>query len=126
VKILLVDDVDSLREMLKALLACEPGYEIVGEATDGAAGVRAAKDLRPDVVVMDLNMPVMDGIEATRRIVAEVPGTDVVVFTSLDGPDTTRALSEAGAAAHVSKGEPIDLVGVLEGLTGPRRTGLAV
>ena len=115
-KILLVDDVDSLRAMLRAVLAAEPGYEIVGEASDGASGVLAAKHLKPDVVVMDLNMPVMGGLEATRQIVLEVPGTDVVVFTSNDGPETQRELAEAGAAAHISKGEIVRLVDVIGSL----------
>ena len=115
-KILLVDDVDSLRVMLRAVLAAEPGYEIIGEAADGASGVAAAKALRPDVVVMDLNMPVMGGLEATRQIVQEVPGTDVVVFTSNDGEATRRELAAAGAAAHISKGEIVRLVDVIEGL----------
>lgn len=119
-KILLVDDVDALRSLLRALLTMEPGYEVVGEASDGAAGIRAAKALRPDVVVMDLEMPGMGGLEATRQIVLEVPGADVVVYTSDDTPETGRDLAQAGAVARVTKGEVGRLIDVIGALRRPR------
>ena len=81
-KVLVVDDHAIVRMGMVALLNAQPNLEVVGEAKNGELGVKAANKLRPDVVVMDILMPVMDGVEATRQIVASRPGAKVLVLTT--------------------------------------------
>lgn len=115
-KIVLVDDSASVRGMLKTLLALEEGFEVIGEAVDGAQGVQTTLELMPDVVIMDLHMPVMNGIEATQKITDEAPGVIVVAFTSSDSPETSDAIQEAGAVVNLTKGEVVELIGTLRTL----------
>lgn len=103
IKILLADDHALLREGLKKSFEAA-GDEVVGEASNGEEAVSLARALQPQVVLMDLSMPVMDGIEATRRIREEVPGTRVAVLTMHDDIDKTRDAIAAGASAYLSKG----------------------
>ncbi len=109
--VLLVDDHRLVRAGLAALLASTPDVEVVGEAADGEQGVRDAARLRPDVVLMDLSMPVLDGVAATRRIVAHDPATRVVVLTSFaDHHRVTEAMG-AGAVGYLLKDcDPADVV----------------
>jgi DNA-binding NarL/FixJ family response regulator len=101
--VLLVDDDPVFRELLAFVLRSHHGAEIVGQASDGAEGVELAAELRPEIVVMDLRMPRMDGFEATRRIAAKVQGTRVlIVSSSSEREDVERALA-AGAAGYVPK-----------------------
>ncbi|WP_233571856.1 response regulator transcription factor [Cellulomonas sp. NEAU-YY56] len=88
------------------MLTVEPDIEVVGEVADGAAAVAAARDLRPDLVLMDLRMPVLDGAAATARIVAELPGVRVLVLTTYEtDADILRAV-EAGATGYLLKDTP--------------------
>ena len=103
IKILLADDHALLREGLKKSFE-SAGDDVVGEASNGEEAVALARALQPQVVLMDLSMPVMDGIEATRRIREEVPGTRVAVLTMHDDIDKTRDAIAAGASAYLSKG----------------------
>ncbi|MCP3990879.1 MAG: response regulator transcription factor [Actinomycetia bacterium] len=103
IKILLADDHSLLREGLKKSFE-SAGDHVVGEASNGEEAVALARALQPQVVLMDLSMPVMDGIEATRRIRQEVPGTRVAVLTMHDDIDKTRDAIAAGASAYLSKG----------------------
>jgi DNA-binding NarL/FixJ family response regulator len=106
IRVLLVDDHPVVRSGLAGLLAAEPDLEVVGEAGDGAAAVDAAAALRPDVVLMDLRMPVLDGAGATERIRATCPGTAVLVLTTYDTDgDIVRAV-EAGATGYLLKDAP--------------------
>jgi DNA-binding NarL/FixJ family response regulator len=106
VRVLLADDHPVVRSGLAGLLSVERDIEVVGEVADGAAAVEAARALRPDLVLMDLRMPVLDGAAATARIVAEVPGVRVLVLTTYEtDTDILRAV-EAGATGYLLKDTP--------------------
>jgi DNA-binding NarL/FixJ family response regulator len=103
IRVLVADDHRLFAESLTIMLEVEPTIEVVGHAADGREAVALAAILRPDVIVMDLDMPVMDGIEATAGVRRSAPGARVVIVTgSRDDRDAERAL-EAGAAAYVPK-----------------------
>ncbi|MFZ0157458.1 MAG: response regulator transcription factor [Kineosporiaceae bacterium] len=111
IRVLLVDDHALVRAGLAALLNTAEGMRVVGEAADGAAALEAADELAPTVVLMDLSMPVMDGITATRELVARRPGTAVVVLTSFSEHARVRGAIDAGAIGYLLKdSEPDDLV----------------
>jgi DNA-binding NarL/FixJ family response regulator len=111
IDVLLVDDHALMRAGLHALIDAAEGMQVVGAAADGAAALESARELRPDVVLMDLSMPGLDGAEATRRMTAELPDVQVLVLTSYaDGETVVRAL-DAGAAGYLLKdAEPASLV----------------
>lgn len=113
-QVLLVDDHPVVRSGLRALLASLPDVEVVGEAADGASAVDLAASRRPDVVLMDLGLPVLDGISATRRIRENVPGTAVLVLTMHEDADTVGAALRAGAAGYLLKG--VDQATLLDAL----------
>ena len=101
--VLIADDNGLFATALQGILDDEESIEVVGRAADGEEAARLAAELAPDVVLMDLSMPRLDGFEATRRIRASTPGTAVVVLTgSLDSDDAARA-KEAGAIGFVTK-----------------------
>jgi DNA-binding NarL/FixJ family response regulator len=107
-RVIVADDHPTFRRGLGALLASLDDFELVGEAADGEAAIALAAAVRPDVVVMDLNMPVVDGIEATRRIVAADPAVAVLVLTMLDEDESVFAAMRAGARGYVVKGADTD------------------
>jgi NarL family two-component system response regulator LiaR len=102
-RVLIVDDHAVVRQGLRTFLEMQPDLEIVGEAGDGAAAIAAAATKKPDVVLMDLVMPVMDGVEATRRIRADLPEVRVIVLTSFAGEDKVFPALRAGAAGYLLK-----------------------
>jgi DNA-binding NarL/FixJ family response regulator len=102
-RVLLVDDDPVFRELLAFVLRADVGAEIVGSAADGAKGVQLADELRPDLVVMDLLMPRMDGFEATKRIAATVPDARVLVVSSSTDPKDVERAGKAGAAGYLPK-----------------------
>lgn len=106
ISVLLVDDHAIMRQGLASLLRIEPDIEIVGEAADGRQAVELARRHRPDVVVMDVNMPVMDGIEATRFILAELPQCSVIGLSMHIDHDIAAAMRKAGAVGYLTKGGP--------------------
>jgi PAS domain S-box-containing protein len=117
IRVLVVDDHRLLREGVMGLLQRSPDMEAVGEAQDGETAVAAALELRPDVVVMDIVMPGVDGIEATRRIVSALPGTRVVGLSMHEEQDMVRRMIEAGASAYLAKGGASeDLLGAIRRL----------
>jgi DNA-binding NarL/FixJ family response regulator len=103
IRILLVDDDPAFRELLAFVVRVDSDAEVVGQAGDGVEGVRLAEELEPDVVLMDLQMPKLDGFEATRRIAASVPKAKIVVVSSNSEPEAIRRALEAGAAGFLSK-----------------------
>ena len=107
-RILIADDHPTLREGLRAILDTQEDFHVAGEAADGEEAVNKAEALRPDVVLMDLEMPEMDGVEATRRIRERLPGTRVIAFTAFDTDDRIIGAVEAGAQGYLLKGAPRD------------------
>ena len=103
VRLLICDDHAIVRKGLRALLATRPGIEVVGEAADGQQAIELAQDLRPDVILMDLVMLVVDGIEATRSITAQVPGARILVLTSFTAGDKVFPAIKAGALGYLLK-----------------------
>lgn len=111
IKVLLVDDQPLLLQGFAMILSVEPDIEVVGQVTDGAAALDAVAELGPDLVLMDVQMPVLDGVEATRRVVASHPGTKVVILTTFDRDDYLFDALEAGASGFLLKNtDPDDLV----------------
>jgi DNA-binding NarL/FixJ family response regulator len=109
-RIVVADDHGIVREGLGALLAARPGYEMVGTAATGAEAVRAAVTLRPDVLVMDIQMPGAGGIEATREISRVAPDVAVLMLTMFDDDESVFAAMRAGARGYVLKGAAPDNV----------------
>ena len=103
IKVLICDDQDLVRDGLRAILSTAPGIEIVGEARDGAEAIEAASRLSPDVVLMDLKMPGIDGIAATRHITDRHTGIRVLVLTTFDDPAWVDDAIKAGAAGYLMK-----------------------
>jgi DNA-binding NarL/FixJ family response regulator len=103
ITLLLVDDEASVRRGLRMRLELEPDVEVIGEAADGENAVRLAESLAPSVVVMDVEMPVMNGIEAMSEIAVRAPGVAVVMLSMHDDAATLRKAHEAGASAFVAK-----------------------
>ena len=103
IRIVIADDHAVVRQGLKMFLGLDPDLEVVGEATNGAEALQLAADLQPDVVLMDIAMPVMDGIEATERIREEVPDARVIVLTGSEAPHDISRARAAGATGYVTK-----------------------
>ncbi|MCU1688650.1 MAG: LuxR family transcriptional regulator [Pseudonocardiales bacterium] len=104
IRVLIADDHPVVRNGLSALIGTLPGCEVVAEAADGEAAVREAHLVHPDVVIMDVQMPVLDGIEATRRISAALPDVAVLMLTMFEDDDTVFAAMRAGARGFLLKG----------------------
>jgi two-component system, NarL family, response regulator LiaR len=103
IRVLIVDDHGVVREGLRAYLELESDIEVVGEARDGQEGVRRAQELQPDVVLMDLVMPNMDGVDATARIKQDYPETHVIILTSFLDDDRVVPAIRAGATSYLLK-----------------------
>ena len=124
IRVLLADDHKVVREGIKLVLAARTGIEVVGEAADGEEAVELALTLRPDVVVMDVFMPRMNGVEATRRIVEQLPGIRVIGLSMHQGEEMAESMRRAGAMSYLSKDGPTEALvatirGAADGLTEP-------
>jgi DNA-binding NarL/FixJ family response regulator len=103
VTVLLVDDHAVVRQGLQALIECEADMEVVGEAADGRQAVTLARQVCPEVVLMDVSMPVLNGVEATRQILKNLPDTKVLALTSYGDEDSVSQMTQAGAMGYVTK-----------------------
>jgi DNA-binding NarL/FixJ family response regulator len=103
IRLLIADDHTLVRQGIRLLLETQPDFQVVGEASDGAQVVQMANELHPDIVVMDLAMPNMDGIEATRAIKRGVPETQILALTMYENDEYFFKMLEAGAAGYVLK-----------------------
>jgi NarL family two-component system response regulator LiaR len=108
IRILVVDDHSVVRQGLRMFLALDPELEVVGEATNGADAIRLARALKPDVVLMDLLMPVMDGIAATAAMRRELPDTEVIALTSVLEDSAVYGAMRAGAIGYLLKDTEAD------------------
>ncbi len=117
IRLLLADDYALFRRGLASLLATESDFEVVGEAVDGLQALEMARELMPDVIVMDVSMPAMDGLEATRRIKAEMPYARIVILTISDGESSLLEAVKSGADGYLpQKVEPQVLYGTVRGV----------
>jgi len=103
IRVLVVDDHTIVRDGICALLALSGDIEVVGEAANGSEALQMGRELKPDVVLMDISMPIMDGLEATRRICKEFPAIKVLVLTQYDDKEYVFPVIEAGASGFISK-----------------------
>jgi DNA-binding NarL/FixJ family response regulator len=106
IKILLVDDQSIIREGLSSLLQAKPDLEIVGEAENGQVAVELALKLQPDIVLMDVRMPIMDGVAATRSLSQQLPQTKVLVLTTFDDDEYIAKAMQNGAKGYLLKDTP--------------------
>src|SRR5882672_11492102 len=106
IRVLICDDHTLFREGLKALLQIEPSMEVVGEAENGRDAIEKVKQLQPNVVLMDISMPLLNGFEATQRIVQSFKNVHVLVLTMYDEDDLIIRCLEAGASGYVLKDAP--------------------
>ncbi|GAB3615464.1 response regulator [Okibacterium endophyticum] len=114
IRVMLVDDQDLLRAGLAMVLQAQPDISVIGEAADGGTAVERARELEPDVILMDVRMPSMDGIEATRKIVAEKPASKIIILTTFDLDEYAFGGLNAGASGFLLKdAPPAELLGAV-------------
>ncbi|MEN6625814.1 MAG: PAS domain S-box protein [Candidatus Sumerlaeia bacterium] len=110
IRIMLVDDHPVLRQGLRMLFRDQPDLDVIGEASDGEAAIRLAREIRPDVILMDVSMPRMNGIEATRAIHRDMPETRIIGLSMFDEADRAETMREAGAVTYLSKTAPSEVL----------------
>lgn len=120
IRVLIVDDVEGVRQDLRTYLTLTGNIEIVGEARNGCEAVQLAEALSPDVVLMDLEMPIMDGYEAARQVKALQPACRVIALTIHAGEEEQQQALQAGMADVIVKGAPLDML--LQAIRAPRRS----
>jgi DNA-binding NarL/FixJ family response regulator len=119
-KLLIVDDNDLFLSALEGFLEAEASLEVIGRAANGAVAVELAADLQPDVVLMDLSMPSVDGFEATAMVREQAPEAAIVVLTGSDDPADQERARAAGAAGYVTKDRILgELVATIRSVTSP-------
>ncbi len=124
IRVLLADDHAVVREGLAGLLALQPGIDVIGRASDGRQALEMALQLQPDVVLMDVSMPELNGIDATRQILAHLPATRIIGLSMHSEPDIAKAMRDAGACAYLAKSaQPADLLAAISGSVSEAVTG---
>jgi DNA-binding NarL/FixJ family response regulator len=126
-RLLIADDNATVRRMLRALLETHEGWQVCGEAENGLEAVAKAKELRPDVIILDLAMPVMDGLRAAREIVAALPGVPLLIHTLHNAPGVELEVKKAGARKIINKTDNADelLKAIEEALESVRQEEIA-
>jgi two-component system response regulator NreC len=104
-RILVADDHEAMRTGVRALIEQEPGWQVCGTATNGQEAVEAARKLKPDVVVLDMTMPELDGLSALREIKHKVPNTEVVIFSAYHSEEVIEELFDSGAKSYIQKSD---------------------
>ena len=124
-RFLIVDDSELVRKSLRTVLQANPAWEICGEARDGETGVELFKSLHPNIVILDFQMPGINGIETARRMKEIAPAVPIVLFTQHASTDLEKHAKEAGIRSVVSKTNAFPMVGMIEALLGPTNSELA-
>jgi DNA-binding NarL/FixJ family response regulator len=106
--VLIVDDSESVRIAVRALFEAEPEFSVIGEAVNGLDAINKADELDPDLIVLDLSMPIMNGLEAAESIKSTSPSTPIYILTAHGGPEVDRAAKAAGVDAVFAKGTDMD------------------
>lgn len=117
-RFLIVDDSELVRQGLRTVLQANPDWEIAGEAADGMSAVEMFKDVRPNVVIVDFQMPGINGIETARRMREIAPAVPVLMFTQHASADLERHARDVGIRSVVSKTDAFPMVGIIEALLG--------
>ncbi len=118
-RFLIVDDSELVRKSLRTVLQANPEWEICGEASDGESGVALFKELQPNIVILDFQMPGINGIETARRMSEIAPAVPIVLFTQHASTDLEKHAKEAGIRSVVSKTNAFPMVGMIQALLGP-------
>jgi DNA-binding NarL/FixJ family response regulator len=121
-RFLIVDDSELVRKSLRTVLQANPDWEICGEAPDGESGVELFKELHPNIVILDFQMPGINGIETARRMSEIAPAVPIVLFTQHASTDLEMHAKEAGIRSVVSKTNAFPMVGMIQALLGPTNT----
>jgi DNA-binding NarL/FixJ family response regulator len=116
-RILIVDDEESVRAALSRLLSTRGEWNVVGEAVNGVDAIEKAKELGPDVVIMDATMPEMSGLEATLKIKKVIPTTEILIFTQHDSTQMVREAQIAGASGYLLKSQANWLLAAIEAMS---------
>jgi DNA-binding NarL/FixJ family response regulator len=125
-RILIADDHEIFRKGLRSLLESRAEWEICGEASNGLEAIEAARKLTPDVVLMDIGMPYVNGLDATKQIRKELPKTRVLILSQHDSPHMLTAAADAGAFAYVTKSQVApELLAALDAVVGGQPFGRA-
>jgi DNA-binding NarL/FixJ family response regulator len=122
-RFLIVDDSELVRKSLRTVLQANPEWEVCGEAADGESAVELFKELHPNIVILDFQMPGINGIETASRMSQIAPAVPIVLFTQHASPDLERHAREAGIRSVVSKTNAFPMVGMIEALLGPANSG---
>ena len=110
IRVLVCDDVEAFRALMRYALQEDPDIEVVGEAADGMAAIDAAERLQPDVVLLDLTMPILDGIDAIPAVLRRAPGTRVVALSGWGAERMADAALEQGAIAYLQKSDDVQAI----------------
>jgi two-component system response regulator DevR len=118
-RFLIVDDSELVRKSLRTVLLANPDWEVCGEAADGEAAIALFRELHPNIVILDFQMPGINGIETARRMSEIAPAVPIVLFTQHASSDLERHAREVGIRSVVSKTNAFPMVGMIEALLGP-------
>ena len=122
IRVVLCDDVSEMRKLLRFALETDPRMQVVGEADNGRDGARVIVELQPDVVLLDLSMPEMDGFETLLAIASSAPDTGIIVFSGFAAERMREPALQHGADVYIEKGSPLDeVISAVRDLAGARR-----